>query len=87
MKLLLIFIISAAILTIVVVLYCTLVISGRSNECAEKLFYEQICPKCQTGKYTYELDPEAGECPHIFCCKNGKCPFYIPLDSFSSDDK
>ncbi len=41
---------------------------------------KKICPRCKTGKYTYDLDPKSEMCPNINYWKNGKCQFYKPLD-------
>lgn len=92
MKLLFGFIIGAAILAIVVALYCALIIAGRSDAQAEKenseedddMFWnKKICPRCKTGKYTYDLDPKSEVCPYIECWKRNKCHFYKPLDKNS----
>ena len=64
----------------VLLVCCALIVAGRYDKCDEKYRNEQICPKCETGKYTYKLDPKATMCPNISCCKNGKCPFYKPLE-------
>lgn len=89
MKLLFGFIISATMLVIVVGLYCASIIAGHSDEQAEiennkeadEMFLKnQICPKCKTGKYTYDLDPKSDVCPYIECCKRNKCCFYKPLE-------
>ena len=89
MKLLFGLIIGAAILAIVVALYCALIIAGRSDEQAnmennkgddDMFFKKQICPRCKTGKYTYELDPKSECCPYIGCWRRNKCRFYKPLD-------
>ena len=88
MKLLFGLIIGAAILAIVVALYCALIIAGRSDEQAnmennkgddDMFFKKQICPRCKTGKYTYELDPKSECCPYIGCWRRNKCHFYKPL--------
>lgn len=92
MKLLFGLIIGTAIVVMVVALYCALIISGRSDEQANienngavnDLFNKKICPRCKTGKYTYDLDPKSDACPYIECWKRNKCPFYKPL---SKDDK
>ena len=65
----------------VVALHCVLVIAGRYDKCGDKFCKEQICPKCNTGKYTYELDSKSEICPYIRCWKQNKCPFYTPLFS------
>ena len=89
MKLLFGLIIGAAILAIVVALYCTLIIAGRSddqakmenNEGDDDMFFNKlICPRCKTGKYTYDLDPKSDVCPYIGCWKRNKCHFYKPLE-------
>lgn len=89
MKLLIGLITGAAILAIVVALYCALIIAGRSDDQADMdnsegeddmLFRKQICPRCKTGKYTYDLDPKSEACPYIWCWKKNKCPFYKPLE-------
>ena len=40
---------------------------------------KQICPKCKTGKESYELDQYSDICPYIDYWKSGKCPFYKPF--------
>ena len=76
---------------IVVAMYCACVLAGRSdeqtnmenNEGANDLFKKKICPRCKTGKYTYDLDPKSETCPYICCWKRNKCSFYKPLDKHS----
>ena len=75
---------------IVVAMYCACVLAGRSdenennsdnNEGADDVFLKkQICPRCKTSKYTYDLDPKSETCPYIGCWKRNKCHFYKPLD-------
>ena len=75
---------------IVVAMYCACVLAGRSdenennsdnNEGTDDVFLKkQICPRCKTGKYTYDLDPKSETCPYIGCWKRNKCHFYKPLD-------
>ena len=73
----------------VVAMYCAIIVAGRSdeqadmenNERADEMFWKkQICPRCKTGKYTYELDPKSEVCPYIGCWKRNKCHFYKPLE-------
>ena len=89
MQLVLGIIIGVTILAIVVALYGTLIIAGRSDEQAkmennegddDMFFKKQICPRCKTGKYTYDLDPKSDVCPYIGCWKRNKCSFYKPLN-------
>ena len=49
----------------------------------EMFWKKQICPRCKTGKYTYELDPKSEVCPYIECWQRNKCHFYKPLDKTS----
>lgn len=74
----------------IIAMYCAMVVAGRSddqtnmenNEGADEMFWrKQICPRCKTGKYTYELDRHSEACPYIGCWKNGKCSFFEPLDT------
>ncbi len=44
------------------------------------IWKKQICPRCKTGKDSYELDKRSEACPYISCWKNGKCSFYEPLE-------
>ena len=44
------------------------------------IWEKQICPRCKTGKDSYELDKRSEACPYISCWKNGKCAFYEPLE-------
>ena len=77
---------------IVVAMYCAMVVAGRSDEQAnmennkgddDMFFKKQICPRCKTGKYTYELDPKSECCPYIGCWRRNKCHFYKPLEKSS----
>ena len=45
------------------------------------IWKKQICPRCKTGKDSYELDKRSEACPYIGCWKNGKCSFYEPLEN------
>lgn len=75
---------------IIVAIYCAMVVAGRSDEnendgdnnegYADMLLKKQICPRCKTGKDSYELDQHSEFCPYIGCWKKGKCSFYVPLD-------
>ncbi len=40
----------------------------------------KLCPRCKTGKYTYELDPHSAECPYLYCHDGKKCTMYEKLD-------
>ena len=84
--------IGVTILAIVVALYGALIIAGRSDEQAktennegddDMFFKKQICPRCKTGKYTYDLDPKSDVCPYIGCWRRNKCSFYKPFDKNS----
>ena len=91
MKAILGIIIGAAIVVLVIALYCALIIAGRSDEQADMennkgdndMFNKKICPRCKTGKYTYDLDPKSEACPYIGCWRRNKCSFYKPLDKHS----
>jgi hypothetical protein len=91
MKLLFGLIIGTAIVVLVIALYSALIIAGRSdeqanienNEGANDLFNKKICPRCKTGKYTYDLDPKSEACPYIGCWRRNKYSFYKPLDKHS----
>lgn len=89
MKLLFGLIIGTAIVVLVIALYSALIIAGRSDDQAEKensegdddmFLKKQICPRCKTGKYTYDLDPKSDACPYIGCWRRNKCSFYKPLE-------
>ena len=71
---------------IVVAMCCAYVLASRSvenentsdnNEGNDDIF---LCPKCKTGKYTYDLDPKSDTCPYIGCWRCNKCSFYKPLE-------
>ena len=74
----------------IIAIYCAMVLAGRSdenenngdnNEGDDDMFLKkQICPRCKTGKYTYDLDPKSEACPYIGCWRRNKCPFYKPLE-------
>ena len=90
MKILLGLIIVAVILAMVVALYCALIIAVRSKrdhsnvdnneENYNRFSKKQICPKCKTGKESYNLDIHSDTCPYIGYYKNGKCRFYKHID-------
>ena len=44
------------------------------------MFKRKLCPKCKTGKYTYELDKRSPMCPYIDCYNGKKCPMYVKLE-------
>lgn len=44
------------------------------------MFRRKLCPRCKTGKYTYELDKNSPECPYLSCCKGRKCSMYQKLE-------
>ncbi len=44
---------------------------------------KQICPRCKTGKESYELDRHSEVCPYIGCWKNGKCPYFQSVEKTS----
>ncbi len=77
------------ILFVLFAMMCTMIVAGRSDEQAnkenvkeaDKMFWKkQLCPKCKTGKDSYDLDKLSENCPYIECFKNGKCQFYVPLE-------
>ena len=77
---------------VLLAMMCAMIVAGRSDDQAEKensegdddmFFRKQICPRCKTGKYTYDLDPKSETCPYICCWKRNKCSFYKPLDKHS----
>lgn len=74
---------------VLLAMMCAMIVAGRSdeqadmenNEGADEMFWKkQICPRCKTGKYTYDLDPKSETCPYICCWKRNKCSFYKPLE-------
>lgn len=40
---------------------------------------EQLCPKCQTGYYTYLIDNKSHFCPYIHCHNGTNCTMFKPL--------
>ena len=40
------------------------------------MFRKKLCPHCETGKYTYELDSRSPECPYLVCHDGRKCTKY-----------
>ncbi len=40
---------------------------------------KQLCPICQTGKETYELDKKSPCCPYLTCHKLKSCPFFVEI--------
>ena len=85
-------IVGIIVLFLVVTMYCALIVAGRSDEQAniennegddDMFLKKQICPRCKTGKYTYDLDPKSEVCPYIGCWRRNKCHFYKPLSKTS----
>ena len=85
-------IVGIIVLFLIVAMYCALIVAGRSDDQAEKennegdddmFFRKQICPRCKTGKCTYDLDPKSEVCPYIGCWRRNKCHFYKPLEKES----
>lgn len=77
---------------VLLAMMCAMIVAGRSdeqadmenNEGADEMFWKkQICPRCKTGKYTYDLDPKSETCPYIGCWRRNKCSFYKPFDKNS----
>lgn len=76
---------------VLLAMMCAMIVAGRSDEQADMennkgdndMFNKKICPRCKTGKYTYDLDPKSETCPYICCWKRNKCSFYKPLDKHS----
>ena len=88
-------IVGIIVLFLIVTMYCALIVAGRSDDQAEKensegdddmFLKKQICPRCKTGKYTYELDPKSEVCPYIGCWRRNKCHFYKPLEKSAKKD-
>ena len=76
---------------VLLAMMCAMIVAGRSDEQADMennkgdndMFNKKICPRCKTGKYTYDLDPKSEACPYIGCWRRNKCSFYKPLDKHS----
>ncbi len=95
-KILLIIIWPLILAVVLVVIYCAVVVAGRSDERGNNVnnsngydnmfLKKKICPKCKTGKDSYELDKHSETCPYIDCWKNGKCYFFVPLENTPKKD-
>ena len=46
-----------------------------------------ICPNCQTGKASYDLDNHSVVCPYIGCLKDGSCQYYKPFEKKTEKDE
>ena len=44
------------------------------------MFRRKLCPHCETGKRTYQLDNRSPECPYLACYNGRKCTMYKKLD-------
>ena len=40
---------------------------------------EKLCPYCETGRYTHELDPHSPVCPYLSCHNGENCTMYKKL--------
>ncbi len=47
---------------------------------------KQLCPVCQTGKETYELDQRSPCCPYIACHNGTKCGWYKKIESMRNKE-
>lgn len=48
---------------------------GVQDMCKRKL-----CPHCETGRRTYELDSKSAECPYLLCHNGKKCGMYKKMN-------
>lgn len=55
--------------------------NGNNKSKKYKFLKKQICPRCKTGKHTYEVDKHSEICPYIGSWTKGKCQFYVPIDN------
>ncbi len=47
---------------------------------------EHLCPICQTGKETYELDKKSPCCPYIACHNGYKCGKYKKIENMRNKE-
>ncbi len=40
---------------------------------------KEICSNCETGKKSYQLDPQAS-CPYLYLCNGKKCAMHIAIN-------
>ncbi len=85
------FIVASAIIIVFVsfAMMCSMIIAGRSDKQSnmentkasdDTSSKKLICPKCKTGKDSFEPDKNSEICPYIECLENGRCQFYVPLE-------
>lgn len=41
------------------------------------MFNKKLCPKCKTGKETYEKDPNSPICPYLPTYTKKSCPYFV----------
>ncbi len=56
--------------------------NGDNNEGDDNEMFckKQMCPRCKTGKDSYELDKRSEACPYLGWWEKGKCSFFVPLE-------
>lgn len=46
----------------------------------QEMCKRKLCPHCETGKQTYELDSKSAECPYLSCHNGKKCGMYKKMN-------
>lgn len=45
---------------------------------------KNLCPNCEIGKNTYEIDGKTAECPYLYCHNGKKCTMYRKINKSDS---
>lgn len=60
------------------VFMCLVVVNKKRG--VQEMCKRKLCPHCETGKRTYELDKRSTECPYLLCHNGKKCGMYKKMN-------
>lgn len=43
--------------------------------------HKKLCPHCETGRITYELDNRSAVCPYLSCYNGKECSMYRKIEN------
>ena len=69
---------------IILAVICAVIVAGRSDEkktrekgTEEVFLKKRLCPKCKTGKESYERDKSSYACPYISLPDEENCKMFV----------
>lgn len=60
------------------VFMCLVMVNKKRG--VQEMCKRKLCPHCETGKQTYELDKRSTECPYLLCHNGNKCGMYKKMN-------